>query len=75
MDASESMEKRHFVRMHLRDTIVQFGEDDAMTLAASLSYYTLFAMPPLLFLLVTVLGLGMSTVYVHEEAKSTLVPI
>jgi membrane protein len=64
------MRNLHFARIHLYNTIGQFGNDDAMTLAASLSYYTLFAMPPMLFLLVTVIGLGMSTVYEHEAAEA-----
>lgn len=39
-----------------------------MTLAASLAYYTLFAMPPLLFLLVAVVSSGMSLAF--EEARA-----
>lgn len=52
----------------------KFIADDCLTLAASLAYYTLFAMPPLLFLLVSVLSVGMSLVYeervAHEEAQT-----
>jgi membrane protein len=46
----------------------RFVEDDCLTLAASLAYYTLFAMPPLLFLLVSVLSSGMSLWF--EEARA-----
>lgn len=38
----------------LRDTAVAFGEDKASTLAASLAYYTIFALSPLLIISVTV---------------------
>lgn len=52
----------------------KFIEDDCLTLAASLAYYTLFAMPPLLFLLVTVVSAGMSVIYeeqmAHDEAQN-----
>ncbi len=65
---SQLMDILYTARKHLRNTMGQFTNDDAMTLAASLSYYTLFAMPPLLFLLVTVIGLGMSVVYAHDAA-------
>ncbi len=52
-----------------RSAIAQFLEDDCTTQAASLAYYTLFAMPPLLFLLVTVVSVGMSTVYESDAAR------
>lgn len=52
-----------------RSAIAQFSEDDCTTQAASLAYYTLFAMPPLLFLLVTVVSFGMSTVYESDAAR------
>ena len=41
-----------------------------MTLAASLAFYTLFAMPPLIFLLVTIISTGMSVAVEHEVADS-----
>lgn len=40
-----------------------------MMMAASLAYYTLFAMPPLLFLLVTIVSFGMSTTLEQEAAE------
>jgi membrane protein len=40
----------------LKDTINGFSEDDCPTMAAALSYYTVFSLPPLLVLLLTVLG-------------------
>lgn len=53
----------------LSKSVTQFGSDDCPTLAAALAYYTLFAMPPLLFLLVSVVSLGMSLAYDHEQAE------
>ncbi len=52
-----------------RTAAKHFSDDDCMTLAASLAYYTLFAMPPLLFLLVTIVSMGMSAAYEHTTAE------
>jgi membrane protein len=46
----------------------RFILDDCTTLAAGLAFYTLFAMPPLLFLLVSVVSLGMSLWYEQAGA-------
>jgi membrane protein len=43
-----------------RAALGSFITDDCMTLAASLAFYTLFALPPLIFLLVIILSTGMS---------------
>jgi membrane protein len=40
----------------LKDTFKGFGEDDCPTMAAALSYYTVFSLPPLLVLLLTLVG-------------------
>ncbi len=53
----------------LRRAGEQFVADDCMTQAASLAYYTLFAMPPLLFLLVAVVSTGMSAAYEQAAAE------
>ncbi|WP_153558311.1 YihY/virulence factor BrkB family protein [Roseimaritima sediminicola] len=53
----------------LKRTFSDFAEDNCTTLAAALAYYTAFALPPLLFLLLTVLTLGMSTVYDSKQAE------
>jgi membrane protein len=62
----------------------QFMEDDCFTLAASLAYYTVFALPPLLFLLVTVVSWGMALgldreianeraqTFIHEQASQLI---
>ncbi len=39
----------------LMDSFYSFVADDCPTLAAALAYYTVFSLPPLIFLLVTVL--------------------
>jgi membrane protein len=48
-------ESRGVVQL-LKDTIEGFSEDDCPTMAAALSYYTVFSLPPLLVLLLTLLG-------------------
>ncbi len=40
-----------------------------MTLAASIAFYTLFALPPLLYLLAIVISTGMASFYGVEEAR------
>jgi membrane protein len=44
----------------LRRTFSDFGEDNGTRLAAALSYYTVFSLPPLLVLLLLVLGAVLS---------------
>jgi membrane protein len=39
-----------------RDTIAEFLEDDCFRMAAALAYYTIFSMPPLLAIVITVAG-------------------
>lgn len=53
----------------LKKSAIQFSEDRCTTLAASLAYYTLFAMPPLLYLLVMVLSVGMSASLESDAAR------
>jgi membrane protein len=40
----------------LKQTVKGFSEDDCPTMAAALSYYTVFSLPPLLLLILTLLG-------------------
>jgi len=40
----------------LKQSVKSFSEDDCPTMAAALSYYTVFSLPPLLVLLLTILG-------------------
>src|SRR6188508_456661 len=40
----------------LKSTTVKFIDDDAIKLSASLAYYTIFALPPLLIIIITICG-------------------
>jgi membrane protein len=40
----------------LKESVLDFIEDDCATMAAALSYYTVFSLPPLLVLLLMILG-------------------
>jgi len=53
----------------IRKSIHQYFHDECLTLAASLAFYTLFALAPLLYLLTLVIALGMSSVYELEDAR------
>ena len=52
-----------------RKAIDQFLEDDCLTLSASLAFYTLFALPPLLYLLAIVISSGISGLFPEREAR------
>ncbi|MCC6510305.1 MAG: YihY/virulence factor BrkB family protein [Pirellulaceae bacterium] len=58
-------------------TFANFVADDCPTLAAALAYYTVFSLPPLIFLLVTVLTLSLSlfssSLSAEERAKRIVV--
>jgi membrane protein len=41
----------------IRNTVSEFLEDDCMTMAAAISYYSVFALPPLLVLVLAMVGL------------------
>lgn len=59
-----------------RKAVDQFLEDDCLTLSASLAFYTLFALPPLLYLLAIVISFGISSFFpaheVHERTQAFL---
>lgn len=40
----------------LRTTFLEFNDDNAIKLSAALSYYTIFALPPLLIIIITICG-------------------
>lgn len=40
-----------------RDTAIEFSDDNAIKLSASLSYYTIFALPPLLMVIISLCGI------------------
>jgi membrane protein len=54
----------------LKSAFIGFVADDCKTMAAALAYYALFALPPLLYLLLTVVTVGMSFAYGAEDAES-----
>ncbi|HEX7004171.1 MAG TPA: YihY/virulence factor BrkB family protein [Trueperaceae bacterium] len=52
----------------LKQTVKEFGEDQAPRLAAALAYYTIFSIAPLLVIVLAIVGF----VYGSEEARSQL---
>lgn len=54
----------------LTQTLSQFSQHRCTTLAAALAYYTAFALPPLLYLLMTVLTFALSMMYDGDRAKA-----
>lgn len=52
---------------YIRETIQAFLEDDCMTMAAALAYYTLFSLPPLLLIVASVAGVFFSRATVQQE--------
>ncbi len=53
----------------LKQTFSEFFNDRCTTLAAALAYYTAFALPPLLYLLVSVLTFALAIAYEGDSAK------
>ena len=54
----------------LKQTFSEFSKNQCSMLAASLAYYTAFALPPLLYLLMIVLTFGLSVAYEREDAEA-----
>ncbi|QDV69239.1 hypothetical protein Poly24_29540 [Rosistilla carotiformis] len=54
----------------LKQTFSEFSKDRCTTLAAALAYYTTFALPPLLYLLLSVLTYGLSVAYESDRAHA-----
>lgn len=54
--ASSNHSKLRKVWILLRDTFNEFNDDNAIKLSASLSYYTIFALPPLLIIILAITG-------------------
>jgi membrane protein len=53
----------------IKQTFSEFSKDRCTTLAAALAYYMAFALPPLLYLLLTVLTFGLSVAYESDNAE------
>ncbi len=54
---------------YIRQVLAAFAADQCPTLAAAISYYTLFALPPLLYLLLMVVTAGLSVAYDSQLAE------
>ncbi len=53
------MKKRELAKtgwVLLKNTYIEFDDDNAIKLSASLSYYTIFSLPPLLIIIITITG-------------------
>lgn len=55
----------------VKEVFAEFSKDKCTTLAAALAYYTAFALPPLLYLLLALLTFGLSVMYDSEQAEQT----
>jgi len=56
----------------LKETVREFLDDGAMRVAAALSYYTVFALPPLLVLLMTIAGTLWEPADVHGSIEGQI---
>lgn len=56
----------------LKQTLRDFSDDECPTMAAALSYYTVFALPPLLLLIVMIAGAVMDPQDVREALQGQL---
>ncbi len=56
----------------LKETVREFLDDGAMRVAAALSYYTVFALPPLLVLLMTIAGTIWEPADVHGSIEGQI---
>ncbi|MCC9602753.1 YihY/virulence factor BrkB family protein [Stieleria sp. JC731] len=52
-----------------KKTFADFFEDRCMTMSAALAYYTVFALPPLLYLLIIIMTFGLSLAYESSQAE------
>lgn len=53
----------------LKQTFAEFSKNRCSTLAAALAYYTAFALPPLLYLMMMLLTFGLSIAYDGDQAS------
>lgn len=60
----------------LRQTLSEFINDDCMRMAASLAYYTIFSLPPLLVIVITVVGLAIdpqqAEVWLQDQVQTVI---
>src|SRR5258708_7636251 len=64
--------KRKSIWQLLKDTVVQWMEDQPFQLAAALSYYTLFSLAPLLVIIISVAGLAFGREAAQNQIVETL---
>jgi membrane protein len=67
-DSSElsTQESRSSVSL-LKETVKEFSDDDCTMMAASLSYYTVFSLPPIVFIVIFIAGLFVQRTTVEDE--------
>lgn len=53
----------------LTQTLKEFSDDDCMSMAAALAYYTVFSLPPLLLLIITLAGLFVDPSHVQQAIQ------
>jgi membrane protein len=62
----------------VKQTLSEFINDDCMRMAASLAYYTIFSLPPLLVIIVTVVGLVLdpqqAEVWLQKQSQNVIGP-
>lgn len=56
----------------VKQTFKEFSEDDCPRMAAALSYYTIFSLPPLLFLIIMIAGFVFSASAAQEALTSEI---
>lgn len=60
----------------VKRTLIEFINDNCMRMAASLAYYTIFSLPPLLVIIITVVGLALdpqvAEVWLREQAQNLI---
>jgi membrane protein len=56
----------------LKDAAADFLKDNAIKLSASLSYYTIFSLPPLLIIIISLIGIFLGTEAVEGEIFSQI---
>ena len=66
-EVPEASGRRFSILSLLKQTINEFIEDDCTMMAASLSYYTVFSLPPIVFIVVITAGLFVQRTTVENE--------
>lgn len=60
----------------VKQTLNEFIADDCMRMAASLAYYTVFSLPPLLVIIITVVGLALdpqqAEVWIRDQVQNLI---